>query len=1044
MKKVILILSILLLPLSAAVAADIPVATLDELVGAVRSNPSAHIRLAADINVASLTAPIDVTFKGTLDGSGFDASGNAIYHTIGGVAPAGGHDGRARHPLFKDVDGATFNGVVFCHYRLESNDDNLGVVAPTLSNATFENVGFANISVWDNDDYAGTITGKATDCTFTSVRVVSSDVTVDGNRVGAMAGYSTGCTFTGCTTSVDTRVFADGNGVDAYAGGLVGESAHDKFRQCVNLGMVGGSDDRVGGLVGYSEYTNYYNCSNSGFVCQVKDEDEFHMQIDKLIAQLKDRIESVYDREEFFVYLGITGAVLQFSVAFLVALSPLVAGISFFVGLGASVIAIVYGAIIAWEGHDELGGIAGGAQAGLFSACSNYGCCYGIDSSVGGICGEIGHTFYSEGAGFDGCLNAGSVHGGVDVGGIVGHMEDSHVNNCLNVGEVSGENPKSTGTIFGAESDCGWNNNFFLGTSYDRVAGGRVSVTGEQLSSGIVAWWLNGGRADGPWHQNIGGDAADAYPVLDASHDAVTGNHFGNSYSIATADELAAFAQAVNGSAGKTCIGYLTADIDMREQTGGITNWTPIGTQSNPFTGLFYGGGHTIDYLACRYEHSTDDIDVGLFGTLGMRAEIHDVILGEHSSIYSTQPGVGGIAGSVRVPDLNIGTVTISGCGNLAPITGKHHVGGIVGGAYDDTKLTLVIADCFNRGAIRPFLPCNPGSNTGESGAICGYTLPTAVVRRCWNDGLVEGLYFDGVTPFPGHVSNHYFLGGDNTYCDDCYNLADLVKDSSCSQKGVSTFTADQVASGELAFLLNGGHNDVSDPGNLYWCQTLTGTTYPVPGQGGVSYSRTVTPKEGADNTMAYYGTICLPIAVASTDDLKFFVLDPASGFDVLSFNSVDVLPAGTPALFRNYGGGDLTFLGADDEFQPEPVITPSDDQPWCMKGHYARNFYTTDADLLARLYYISNGEVRHATRSLSVGAYRAYIESQPYSGEPPLPSSIRIRLDGEYTTDIAPLLLEPRAGIPADAVAYDLQGRRVHAPQHGIYIVGGRKVLVP
>ena len=76
---------------------------------------------------------------------------------------------------------------------------------------------------------------------------------------------------------------------------------------------------------------------------------------------------------------------------------------------------------------------------------------------------------------------------------------------------------------------------------------------------------------------------------------------------ISSVDDLEALRDAVNNGetyAGKTVT--LTENLDL----GTIPNWTPIGTSSNPFEGIFDGDSHIIYNL-------TIDTDVrycGLFG----------------------------------------------------------------------------------------------------------------------------------------------------------------------------------------------------------------------------------------------------------------------------------------------------------------------------------------------------------------------------------------------------------------------------------------------
>ena len=75
----------------------------------------------------------------------------------------------------------------------------------------------------------------------------------------------------------------------------------------------------------------------------------------------------------------------------------------------------------------------------------------------------------------------------------------------------------------------------------------------------------------------------------------------------------------------------------------------PIGTQSQPFTGLFSGCGYTIRNLTISSRTSSIS-DYGLFGALGGRAQVLDLGL-ENVNINldnsSGTIGVGGLAGTV-------------------------------------------------------------------------------------------------------------------------------------------------------------------------------------------------------------------------------------------------------------------------------------------------------------------------------------------------------------------------------------------------------------
>ena len=155
-------------------------------------------------------------------------------------------------------------------------------------------------------------------------------------------------------------------------------------------------------------------------------------------------------------------------------------------------------------------------------------------------------------------------------------------------------------------------------------------------------------------------------------------------------------------------------DINITLNTDlNLTNmeWTPIGTESRPYTGTFNGGGHTITGL--KIDQSGTDY-VGLIGRLGSGGTVKDVTLTkasvtggnyvggiagqndgtvENCSVNGTVTGkgftdTGGIAGS------NYGT--ISGCSAEGTVTGSVNVGGIAGGSY----LGVTIEGCHSTAAV--------------------------------------------------------------------------------------------------------------------------------------------------------------------------------------------------------------------------------------------------------------------------------------------------------------------------------------------------------
>ena len=260
----------------------------------------------------------------------------------------------------------------------------------------------------------------------------------------------------------------------------------------------------------------------------------------------------------------------------------------------------------------------------------------------------------------------GDFTGGDYVGGIAGYSKESEISNCFFIGTVSGTNTNGIAN----EDPSGKNvkNCYFRSDSTDTNA-----RTEKQFKSGEVAELLNtlpdGGTQD-VWGQIIGGDD---YPRARTSGNKVirdytnlgwhnhtvgtieddcpncvkTPKQENGVYQISTTRELYWFSACVNNtdsSIEAVLVNDITVNEDISAQDAII--WTPIGTQTKPFTGTFDGKGHIISGLV--KENSTEP--VGLFGVSGSGAEISNV--GVVNFIFSGTADAGGIAG------INEGTIT--------------------------------------------------------------------------------------------------------------------------------------------------------------------------------------------------------------------------------------------------------------------------------------------------------------------------------------------------------------------------------------------------
>ena len=175
-------------------------------------------------------------------------------------------------------------------------------------------------------------------------------------------------------------------------------------------------------------------------------------------------------------------------------------------------------------------------------------------------------------------------------------------------------------------------------------------------------------------------------------------------YIIKTAEQLAFLAKQVNG--GETYQGkylQLEADLDLSG-----SEWTPIGTETVPFSGKFSGNGHVLTNVKI----SAAGDYIGLFG--------YNTGTITYVGIESGEISGGNCTGSIC--GLNAGTIT--GCYNNAPVTGKESAGGVCG------KNSGTVQMSYNTGAV---------TGTLKTGGVCGESADRSTLANCYNTGMLIG-----------------------------------------------------------------------------------------------------------------------------------------------------------------------------------------------------------------------------------------------------------------------------------------------------------------
>ena len=322
----------------------------------------------------------------------------------------------------------------------------------------------------------------------------------------------------------------------------------------------------------------------------------------------------------------------------------------------------------------------------------------------------------------------------------------------------------------------------------------------------------------------------------------------GLSFDISNAGQLFWFADYVNSRReyeAYSAWGQLQGDITIPAKADGTKRaWTPIGTERNPYRGLFYGNGHSISGL-----YFADGVPyASLFGVVSPEGMIENLTI--ESVEYDVSVSTSNIAGICGFLDGG----QITNCTNAANISSPHSQLSAAGICYENNGF---ISGCTNTGTIH-------GSVVG---GIC--VTNNGSIEKCTNEGAIHGSDAGGICFENGSPDNYYYSSimncanrgqiygrnsaggicarnvGTVSYsyhydslnvnnhggpivgempgggsCYNCYYLADWETDEI---GGTTAKTAAQFASGEVAYLLNNPNSD-----EVIWGQTIGVQDYPV------------------------------------------------------------------------------------------------------------------------------------------------------------------------------------------------------------------------
>ncbi len=181
----------------------------------------------------------------------------------------------------------------------------------------------------------------------------------------------------------------------------------------------------------------------------------------------------------------------------------------------------------------------------------------------------------------------------------------------------------------------------------------------------------------------------------------------------------------------------LMNDIDLAD-----TQWEPIGTQNNPFTGVLNGDGHTINNLSIDTANLNNKNAFGLFGFISY-AKIENLVIDNFtftSNNLSKSYSVGAIAGvslstltSVSEENAPLKNITTNGVYSIAKQSSSYPVyaGGVIGQSSSD----LLMNNCFNSINI---------INATYSGGIVGASTTYLYLIECGNNASINSTQYAG------------------------------------------------------------------------------------------------------------------------------------------------------------------------------------------------------------------------------------------------------------------------------------------------------------
>ncbi|MFT4178662.1 MAG: YDG domain-containing protein [Thermomonas sp.] len=653
----------------------------------LRSEWSNAIRNVHQLQLMAMDTSASYTLVGDVDARATGSGG--MWTTKGFVAV-----GNAGNAFTGSLQGQGFNIDGLVINRAGADDVGLfGVTAGALlADITMRRASIAGSS------NVGALAGRTDAATVVTHAMVddsiadTSSVTGSGNFIGGLIGSNAGSV---SDSSSSAKVQGGGN-----VGGLIGENT-GTVSQSEASGAVSGTAT-VGGLVGWARGGAVIDSSASG------DVSNSGVHTGGLIGANSATVTGSHATGDVHG-AHYSGGLIGASVSGTVSNSHATGNVTGATGLGGLVGLVENGSVSSSyatgnvNGDAELGGLVGHNNGGQIANTYALGNVSGIGASLGGLVGV-------NNGGIATSYSAGSVSGGSVMGGLVGNAVGGSITSSYWDSYSSG-----------------------MGNGVGQGNGsGASAVTSDPTQSAAANYAYRQGAYAGfdfgnDWFMVDG----ETRPFLRSEWSTVIGN----------AHQLQLM--AMNLSADYT----LGNDIDASATAGGGTSmwrtagFSPVGNDTNAFTGSLDGKGHVIDGLSIQRAGSDG---VGLFG-VATGASLRNLSLNNAEIVGGNDVGallgkanagtvvdqVHVIGGSVSGVD-RVGGLIGSNAGSVlqsyssAEVTGEDDVGGLVG-SNDGGQ----VSTSYAIGAVT-----GTGSNIG---GLAGSNGAGGSIESSYSSGLVTG-----------------------------------------------------------------------------------------------------------------------------------------------------------------------------------------------------------------------------------------------------------------------------------------------------------------